>query len=102
MSGTIVERISGRAQMGKLVGVSSLQEMARWCRAHTTGCPLRKQSHLQIVPALARSQGQGSVFNTSPLLGAASDARLCRGGSCHSLHFGCEEDARGFLVATPV
>ena len=55
MSGTIVERISGRAQMGKLVGVSSLREMARWCRAHTTGCPLRKQSHLQIVPALARS-----------------------------------------------
>lgn len=55
MNGTIVERISGRAQMGKLVGVSSLREMARWYRAHTTGCPLRKQSHLQIVPALARS-----------------------------------------------
>ena len=55
MNGTIVGRISGRVQMDKLVGVSSLREMARWCRAHTIGCPLRKQSHLQIIHALARS-----------------------------------------------
>ena len=79
MNGTIVEKTFGLAQMGKLVGVSSLQVTGRLSHAPTIGYPLRKQSRLQTVPTLARSRGQGSMFNMPPLLGAAVDTGLCNG-----------------------
>ena len=77
MNGTIVEKTFGLAQMGKLVGVSSLLVTGRLSHAPTIGYPLLKQSRLQIVPTLVRSRGQGSMFNTPPLLGAAVDTGLC-------------------------
>ena len=79
MNGTIVEKTFGLAQTGKLVGVSSLLVTGRLSHAPTIGYPLRKQSRLQTVPTLARSRGQGSMFNTPPLLGAAVDMGLCNG-----------------------
>ena len=51
----------------------------RLSHAPTIGYLLRKQSRLQTVPTLARSRGQGSMFNTPPLLGAAVDTGLCNG-----------------------
>ena len=73
MNRTIVARISGLAPMGGRVAVSSLQVMGKWFRAHTIGCPLQKQSCLQIVHTLVCYKGQGSMFNIPPLLGAAVD-----------------------------